>query len=281
MKNLVVIHLESISRQRLAAFARHLPHTLRLMGEARVYDHFHASATSTLMVMAYLFHANDFEYDTATEFEGMRANRNNPHRFAVLRDAGYHAYLICLNGFQQVRPVRLDAWSDVLGPVWGTHDFPTLVARFDELTDAPPFAVYVWDLITHIEHSLALAVHSDGLTGQVRRACAMAPTSDAGQLTQPCRDGSSTVEPLACAGRAQRYRVQPDRRRCEAFPHGGVVGRIDRRDHHAQPRFDRERVGRDAPALRDSDRVIDADEIDLTRKPGNRRPQLPGIERGP
>lgn len=174
MKNLVVIHLESISRQRLAAFARHLPHTLRLMGEARVYDHFYASATSTLMVMAYLFHANDFEYDTSTEFEGMRANRNNPHLFAVLRDAGYHAHLICLSGFQHVRPVRLEAWSDVLGSVWGTHDFPTLVARFDELTDAPPFALYVWDLITHIEHSLALAPHANGLTDQVRRACAMA-----------------------------------------------------------------------------------------------------------
>jgi hypothetical protein len=174
MKNLVVFHLESISRQRLAAFARHLPHTLRLMEGARVYDHFYASATSTAMVMTYLFHANDFEYDTASAFEGMRANRNNPHLFAILRDAGYHAHLICLNGFEHIRPIRLEAWSDVLGPLWGTGDFPALVARFDALTDKPPFALYVWDLITHIEHSLALAAHANGLTDQIRRACAAA-----------------------------------------------------------------------------------------------------------
>ena len=28
-------------------------------------------------------------------------------------------------------------------------------ATFDELTDNGPFAIYVWDLLTHIEHNLA------------------------------------------------------------------------------------------------------------------------------
>jgi len=64
MKNLVVLHLESMSRQRLAAFAPVLPHTTRLLREAVVFENFFASATSTLMVVGYLFHGNDFEYDT-------------------------------------------------------------------------------------------------------------------------------------------------------------------------------------------------------------------------
>lgn len=174
MKNLVILHLESISRQRLAAFAWALPHTTRLLDEALAFDNFFASATSTLMVVGYLFHGNDFEYDTASEFEGMLPDRNNRHMFAVLRDRGYNAQLICLNGFQHVDPIRLHSWSGELPPVWETNDFPTLVARFDELTDAPPFAIYVWDLITHIEHSLALAPRSNGLTDQFRRACAVA-----------------------------------------------------------------------------------------------------------
>ena len=71
MKNLVILHLESISRQRLAEFASAFPNTLRLMGEGVVFDRFFSSATSTHMVLTYLFHANDFEVDTSTTFEGM------------------------------------------------------------------------------------------------------------------------------------------------------------------------------------------------------------------
>jgi hypothetical protein len=174
MKNLVILHLESISRQRLAAFAAVLPHTTRLLSEALAFDNFFASATSTRMVVGYLFHGNDFEYDTSPTFEGMQAEVNNPHLFSTLRDRGYNAELICLNGFQHVKPIKPRSWPDALPPAWETNDFPTLIARFDALTDAGPFAIYVWDLITHIEHSLALAPHSSGLTDQIRRACAVA-----------------------------------------------------------------------------------------------------------
>lgn len=174
MKNLLILHLESISRQRLAAFAAVMPHTMRLLREALVFDNFFASATSTLMVVAALFHGNDFECDTAITFDKMLPEGNNRHLFRLLRDHGYHPGLICLNGFQHVRPIRLRSWPGDLPPVWATNDFPALFARFDALTDAAPFAVYVWDLITHIEQSLALAPQSNGLTDQVRRACAVA-----------------------------------------------------------------------------------------------------------
>jgi hypothetical protein len=142
--------------------------------EALVFDQFFSSATSTLMVVGYLFHGNDFEFDAASEFDGMRPAGNNVNLFSTLRRRGYHANLICLDGFHTACPTQLAAWADDLPPVWGTHDFPTLFDRFDELTDAPPFAIYVWDLITHIEHSLALAPFSSGLTDQIRRACGVA-----------------------------------------------------------------------------------------------------------
>ena len=174
MKNLVILHLESISRQRLAAFATALPHTMRLLREALVFENFFASATSTRMVLGYLFHGNDFEFDTASTFDGMQAAANNPHLFSVLHGRGYNADLICLNGFHHIRPIKLRSWPDDLPPIWETNEFPALIARFDTLTDKPTFAIYVWDLITHIEHSLALAPHADGLTDQIRRACAVA-----------------------------------------------------------------------------------------------------------
>jgi len=181
MKNLVVLHLESLSRQRLAAFASALPHTSRLMQESVVFDNFFASATSTMMVTGYFFHGNDFEYDTASAFEGMLPKRNNPHLFSILEAHGYRSNLICLNGYQHKRPIELGPWNEELPPAWGTHDFPTLFAKFDELTDAGPFAIYVWDLITHIEHSLALSSRATGLTDQLRRAWTVADDA-VGQL---------------------------------------------------------------------------------------------------
>jgi hypothetical protein len=174
MKNLLILHLESITWQRLAAFPSAFPNTRRLMADALVFDNFFSSATSTLMVVAYLFHGNDFEFDTSCAFEGMRPAANNPNLFSVLRGRGLKPDLLCLNAFHAASPTKLSAWADDLPPVWGTNDFPTLFARFDELTEAAPFAIYVWDLVTHIEHSLALAPYSRGLTDQVRRACGVA-----------------------------------------------------------------------------------------------------------
>lgn len=163
MKNLLILHLESITRQRLATFGPLFPNTRRLMHDALVIENFFSSATSTLMVVTYLFHGNDFEFDGASEFEGMRPAANNRNLFSILQSRGYKSNLICLNAFHAANPTKLASWSDDLPPLWGTNDFPSLFKRFDELTDATPVAIYVWDLITQIEHSLALAPSPAGL----------------------------------------------------------------------------------------------------------------------
>jgi arylsulfatase A-like enzyme len=50
LKNIVFLHLESISRQRLVTFAAAFPNTLRLMQEAIVFDNYFSSATSTTII---------------------------------------------------------------------------------------------------------------------------------------------------------------------------------------------------------------------------------------
>lgn len=174
MKNLLILHLESITQQRLSTFGSSFPNTKRLMQDALVFDNFFSSATSTLMVVTSLFYGNDFEFDTASEFEGMRPAANNRNLFSILKSHCYNTDFICLNAFHATGQTKFSAWPDDLSPVWGTNDFPTLFDRFDKLTDSPPFAIYVWDLVTHIEHSLALAPFSSGLTDQIRRACSVA-----------------------------------------------------------------------------------------------------------
>ena len=172
--NLLILHLESITRHSLAAFEASFPNLRRLMCDALVFDNFFSSATSTLMAITYLFHGNDFEFDTNSEFDGIRPTGNTRNLFSILKDRGYDTHFICLNGFHTSGDMGFTAWPDDLPPVWGTNDFPTLFRRFDELTDTAPFAIYAWDLVTHIEHSLALAPFSSSFTDQLRQACGVA-----------------------------------------------------------------------------------------------------------
>jgi arylsulfatase A-like enzyme len=138
MKNLLILHLESIAWQHLASFRSSFPNLRQLLREAVVFDNFFSSATSTLMVVSYLFHGNDFEFDTATEFEGMKPAANNRNLFSLLADRGYHPAMICLNGFHQDKGTEFASWPDDLPPIWGTNEFPELFRRFDELTSNPP-----------------------------------------------------------------------------------------------------------------------------------------------
>jgi len=174
MKNLLVLHLESITRERLALFPEAFPRLRRLLDQSLVFDNFFSSATSTLMAITYLMHGNDFEFDASAEFEGIRPAGVTRNLFSILRARGYDARLLCLNGMHAGGEMRFPSWPEELPPAWATNDFPGLFRRFDEITDAQPFAIYAWNLVTHIEHSLALAPFAEGLTDQVRRACAVA-----------------------------------------------------------------------------------------------------------
>ena len=71
-KNLLILHLESITRHSLAIFGSSFPNIRRLMQEAVVFENFFSSATSTLMAITYLLHGNDLEYDTNSAFEGIK-----------------------------------------------------------------------------------------------------------------------------------------------------------------------------------------------------------------
>lgn len=188
-KNLLILHLESITRHSLAIFGSSFPNIRRLMQEAVVFENFFSSATSTLMAITYLLHGNDLEYDTNSAFEGIKPAGNARNLFSILSERGYDARLICLNGFHASRETRLSSWPDDLPPAWATNDFPTLFRRFDELTDTAPFAIYAWDLITHIEHSLALAPFSDSLTDQARRAYGVADQAVGEMMAMLARKG--------------------------------------------------------------------------------------------
>jgi phosphoglycerol transferase MdoB-like AlkP superfamily enzyme len=169
-KNLVVLHLESIAWQAFNAFPEAFPNLNRVMPAARVFRWYFSSATSTQMVLAYLFHGNDLELDAATSLS--EPAQNNPSLFAILQAAGYRTAFLCVTAWGGGPMLPLLAGT--LPPVWSTNDFAELLRKFEALTAAPPFAIYVWNLVTHIEHALALAPHAGGVDDLLGGACAVA-----------------------------------------------------------------------------------------------------------
>lgn len=169
-KNLVVLHLESIAWQALHAFPEAFPNLARLMAAGRVFRRYFSSATSTQMVLAFLLHGNDFEFDAA---EGIAAPAaNNPSLFSTLEAAGYRTGFLCVSALEA--KTMLPLLAGTLPPVWKTSDFAALLEKFAATADRPPFAVYFWNLVTHVEHALALKAVARGVEDVIGGACAVA-----------------------------------------------------------------------------------------------------------
>lgn len=171
-RNLVFLHLESISWQKVHAFPDAFPNLNRFLPKCRLFRNFYSSATSTQMVLAYLIHGNDFELDAESGLS--KPAMNNPGLFSILQAQGYNTDFLCVTAYHFADKKMLPVLADTLPPVWSTGDFSDLLEKFDALTQAPQFAIYVLNLVSHIEHGIALADHAQGLDDLVGGACAVA-----------------------------------------------------------------------------------------------------------
>jgi hypothetical protein len=169
-KNLVLFHLESIAWQTFNAFPEAFPNLAKFIPQARLFTRYFASATSTQMVLTYLFHGNDFEIDAEPGLA--RPAANNSSLFTILKAAGYRTECLCLAALRS--EVMLPMLAETLGPIWSTSDLDALTAKFDAVIAAPPFAIYVWNLVSHIEHAIGLTPHLQGMDELVGSACAVA-----------------------------------------------------------------------------------------------------------
>ena len=169
-KNLLIIHLESISWQTLNAFPESFPNLLRIMPNTRRFRSYFSSATSTQMAMTSLLHANSFELDAAPGLA--RPAANNPSLFSILDSRGYRSEFLAVSAFRVGTMMPLLAGS--LPPAWTTSDFGELLAKFEAAITQRPFAIYVWNLVTHIGHAIALESFSDSIDDMVSGACAVA-----------------------------------------------------------------------------------------------------------
>ena len=169
-KNLLFIHLESISWQTLNAFPESFSNLLRIMPRTRRFRSYFSSATSTQMAMTSLLHANSFELDAAPGLA--RPAANNPSLFSILDAKGYRTAFLGVSAFNIGPMLPLLAGS--LPPVWTTDDFAVLLAKFETAIAQRPFALYVWNLVTHVSHAIALESFSSSIDDLVSGACAVA-----------------------------------------------------------------------------------------------------------
>lgn len=171
-RNLLILHLESVSWQTLRAFPEAFPHLTALLREARSFRWHFSSATSTQMAVAAVLHGNDREMDAAPVVAPPVGRR--PSLFSQLEEAGYRAAFLCATHYPAKPMLELLAAS--LPPPWSTNDFGALLARFEALVQAPPFAIYAWNLVPHIVADLALAPYARSLEDLVAGGCAVADT---------------------------------------------------------------------------------------------------------
>jgi hypothetical protein len=152
MKNLLIIHLESISNQIFRTFAHAFPETRDLFQQSLRFDNFFSAATSSLMAIASVWHGNSFEFDHSRTLEGVKPAGLNRNLYSVLSDQGYHAKALCLNMNHERFGSDISIWPKDLKPVGGTGNFEEFVSCFDSLTNRQPFALYFWNLLTHISN---------------------------------------------------------------------------------------------------------------------------------
>jgi hypothetical protein len=195
MKNLLILHLESISQLTLAIHRQNFPNLDRLLSESLRYENYFSSATSTRMVQTHLFHGNDFELDQFATYSDAVAAGNCEHLFAILKAHGYHPGLVCLNLFHDQVPAKFSVWPKSISVPFCSADPEAVMTELDRMIEERPFAVFFWNLISHIEHSGVYAYQANSLTHRLQNAYRKADEM-IGELLRRLQDKGALADTL-------------------------------------------------------------------------------------
>lgn len=159
MKNLLLIHLESLSQMAFWQYAPEMPVLFRLMQKSLSFSRFYAASTSSVMSMSDLLHGDSSELDHLAVFPRSRGllRGKAANLMRVLHDAGYASYGVqygsfCLgdapNSFWGV-------WPEICGSFRqppNREEMHRELRDFLEKTRAAgqPFALYFWNMNTHL-----------------------------------------------------------------------------------------------------------------------------------
>ncbi len=170
MNNLLVIHLESISNQTFRIFNNAFPVVNAFFNKSIFFERFFSSATSSLMIISSVWHGNSFEFDHSDTLMDVMPAGLNRNLFVVLNEKGYNTRAFCLNMKHRSSGTQISIWPDGLEPVWGTDNTEHLLEYFKVATAKEPFALYWWNLLTHISQNGNCSTETGSLTEQTERS---------------------------------------------------------------------------------------------------------------
>lgn len=155
-KNLVVIHLESLSDEIFPQEIDQLQNLYQVMMESLVFRNFYSSATSSILALTDFLYGNDFELDQATSFDDLQSPFGyETNLYDELNNNGYRTMGIGFPKIWRDDVNNYDIWSNK-GYKYGWENiyssFQSKIRRFISENGEQPFALHVWDLRSHLAY---------------------------------------------------------------------------------------------------------------------------------
>ena len=158
-KNIILIHLESVSQMAFWQYSAEMPALFELMRNSASFSRFYAASTSSVMSMSDLLHGDSSEMDHLPVFPKDRNSLlgKSSNLFGTLHERGYATHGVqygsfCLgdapNNFWGV-------WPEACGQFRWHNDRETMHREVKDFMEGAkqakqPFALYFWNMNTHL-----------------------------------------------------------------------------------------------------------------------------------
>lgn len=157
MKNLVILHLESLSWQIFYQQQGRLPFLRNILSKSMVLRNFFSSATSSIMAMSDFLYGNNFELDKCESFDDL--NKGEDLEDSLLSILENHDYNVTGIGYplawrDDINNFKIWNSANVFKWVNNESDFYSTIEK--SFSSKKPFMSYVWDVRSHLYYTDAV-----------------------------------------------------------------------------------------------------------------------------
>ncbi|MDR1519030.1 MAG: sulfatase-like hydrolase/transferase, partial [Planctomycetota bacterium] len=180
-KNVILLHLESISRANLWQFRNELGTVWRLMSQSLQFNRFFSSATSTTMAVTDLYYGDSSGSDLCPLYQISRVMPPNSEKFAhlgvIVQSRDYDWYTFHADPYRKKESAIQNRHVFI-----NDFDVPSLCEKAlrqmaEAKRDGRRFFAYFWDDSPHLAFPSPVKDRAGGVAGRLRTAYALADAS--------------------------------------------------------------------------------------------------------
>ena len=153
MKNLILVHLESVSELILNTNPELFPNINKIIEESIYYKNYYSSATSTLMVMSDICYGGMYR-EKCTKLEN--SFNNTEGHFSLFDDLKSNGYSVKGIIWPQIITYSKIINGKVLGNnmhIIAAENYASFIRSIDEsITKSEPFALFIANFVSHISY---------------------------------------------------------------------------------------------------------------------------------